>query len=116
MYRNQTTVWQKSFLEQTGAVGELIGSSRVPEFRAHWRELKRIRAPKVADELLDLGCQTGEFGSIAQADGIEPYGIELSPDYAEQAVKTWGVPGRVSAEPLSASSFFGHRFAYADRV
>ncbi len=99
LYRSETTAWQKSFQEQAGSVGELIGSSRVPEFRAHWRELTRIRAPRVGDELLDLGCQTGEFGSIAQADGVTPHGVELSADYAHQALVKWGGRSRISPNP-----------------
>lgn len=112
LYRNESVAWQKAFLEKSGSVGDAIGASRLPEFAAHWRDLKQVRAPTAGDELLDLGCQTGEFGSIAQIDGVQPYGIELSPDYAEQAAKAWGNSGCVSSEPLGAGSFAGRRFSY----
>jgi len=112
LYRNESVVWQKAFLEKIGFVGDAISGSRLPEFEAHWRDLKQVRAPVAGDELLDLGCQTGEFGSVAQADGVMPYGIELSTDYADQAGRNWGGADRVSSAPLSPQTFPGRRFAY----
>ena len=65
LYRSESADWQRSFLAQTGLAAEAIGVSRLPEFEAHWRELVRHRRPSASDTLLDLGCQTGEFGSVA---------------------------------------------------
>lgn len=111
LYRSESIEWQKAFLEK-GGVAEAIGGSRVPEFRAHWRAMTALRRAAGGDQLLDLGCQTGEFGSVAQADGVLPNGIELSPDYAQRARTAWGAASTVSSEPLGGRSFAGRRFQY----
>ena len=111
LYRNESTEWQKAFLEKGGAT-EAIGNSRLPEFRAHWGDIARVRPPRNDEELLDFGCQTGEFGSVAMHDGIVPNGIELSPDYARGAQAAWGERSTVISEPLNSSTFAGRTFQY----
>jgi 2-polyprenyl-3-methyl-5-hydroxy-6-metoxy-1,4-benzoquinol methylase len=111
LYRNESLEWQKAFMGKTG-VAEAIGSGRLPEFRAHWDEMKAQRPVGRGDTLLDLGCQTGEFGAIALADGVVPNGIELSPDYAERARVAWGPASTVLSEPLGEATFGGRRFQF----
>ncbi len=111
LYANESLEWQKAFMAQGGAT-EAIGTSRLPEFRAHWWAMKAARPATRGDTLLDLGCQTGEFGAIAMKDGVVPNGIELSPDYAQRARAAWGEASTVLSEPLGASTFDGRTFQY----
>ncbi|HTT12259.1 MAG TPA: class I SAM-dependent methyltransferase [Burkholderiaceae bacterium] len=111
LYRNESIEWQKAVLE-AGGVTELIGGSRLPEFRSHWDDITSVRAPSDGEQLLDFGCQTGEFGSVAMRDGVVPNGIELSPDYAHKAQAAWGAQSKVVSEPLDAGTFAGRAFQY----
>lgn len=67
-----------------------IAALRVPEFQRHWATLRSTRPPGAGDRLLDLGCQLGDFGSIAAADGVSPCGVELSRAYADACAQRWG--------------------------
>jgi 2-polyprenyl-3-methyl-5-hydroxy-6-metoxy-1,4-benzoquinol methylase len=111
LYRNESIEWQKAFMEK-GGVAEAIGNSRLPEFRAHWHEMKALRRVARGDALLDLGCQTGEFGTIAMADGVVPNGIELSPDYAQRARTAWGAASTVLSELLGDATLGGQTFQF----
>ena len=111
LYRNESIEWQKAFLEKGGAT-EAIAASRLPEFREHWHDLTRLRPARRDDQLLDLGCQTGEFGSIVMRDGVVPNGIELSPDYAEKARVAWSGQGTVVSQALTPEVFAGREFQY----
>ena len=88
---------------------DTILSSRMPEFARHWRAMRGHRPPTVGDRLLDLGCQTGDFGSLVAVDGVAQTGIELSREYAEKARRSWGVGAlvyeQVSDLPASEGSF-----------
>lgn len=85
---------------------------RLPEFEAHWAVLKQHRPVAAGDELLDFGCQTGEFGSVAQRDGVRPSGIELSPSYAGAARNLWGDGSVVHSGPIDGAPFAQDQFAY----
>jgi 2-polyprenyl-3-methyl-5-hydroxy-6-metoxy-1,4-benzoquinol methylase len=111
LYRSESIEWQKAFMEKSG-VAEAIGGSRLPEFRMHWSDINGIRAARKGDQLLDFGCQTGEFGSVAMRDGVVPNGIELSPDYAQRAQAAWGTQSSVISEPVNANTFAGRQFQY----
>lgn len=41
--------------------------------------LKKIKKYTSSGRLLDVGCATGEFMSVAQEDGFDVYGVEISP-------------------------------------
>ena len=111
LYRNESLEWQKAFLEKGGAT-DAIGSSRLPEFRAHWHDLTRARGARRGEQLLDFGCQTGEFGAVALEQGVVPNGVELSPDYAQRARSAWGAASTVVSEPLGETTFAGRKFHY----
>jgi 2-polyprenyl-3-methyl-5-hydroxy-6-metoxy-1,4-benzoquinol methylase len=112
LYRSESIEWQKGFLDKSGATAEPIGGSRLPEFRAHWNDIIKVRGARDGDELLDFGCQTGEFGSVAKRDGIVPNGVELSPDYAQSARLAWGPESTVVSEPLEAGTFASRKFHF----
>ena len=111
LYRSESIEWQKTFLEK-GGIAEAIGNSRLPEFQAHWADIGGVRAPRKGEQLLDFGCQTGEFGSVAMRDGVVPNGVELSPDYAQKAQAAWGTRSKVVAEPLQPGMFAERAFQY----
>ena len=89
LYASESVEWQKEF---TGASAE-IGVSRVAEFRTLARRMFDIK-PWTSEQpakILDFGCQTGEFNEVAKSiASVDPYGVELSQDYAEHAAKRWG--------------------------
>jgi SAM-dependent methyltransferase len=89
-----------------------VREARLPEFRAHWDLMKRHRRPRLGDRLLDMGCQMGDFGALAQADGVEPYGIELSEDYAARCRRRWGGSDRVHRGLLSMARYPDSHFQY----
>jgi 2-polyprenyl-3-methyl-5-hydroxy-6-metoxy-1,4-benzoquinol methylase len=111
LYRNESIEWQKAFFERGGAT-EAIGGSRMPEFREHWHDITRVRSAREGDQLLDFGCQTGEFGSVAMDDGVVPNGVELSPDYAQRAQAAWGSQSTVISEPLHTRALVDRQFQY----
>lgn len=85
---------------------------RLPEFRRNWELMKRVRPPAPEDRLLDLGAQTGDFGSVARQDGVAPNGIELSNAYAEACRKRWGPGSEVHCGPLKKAPFRKEEFQY----
>lgn len=107
-------------LESEESVAEVLGGQghddvlapRLPEFRLHWAQMKRQRPVRTGDQLLDFGCQTGEFGSLALADGVRPNGIELSMSYAATARANWGAQSLVYSGELSKAPFSDSQFAY----
>ena len=90
---------------------EDIRQLRVPEFQRHWRRLRELRPPRPGDFLLDVGCQMGDFGAIAQADGVQPCGLELSAPYAEACRVRWG-PAAIVHHGTFDTADFGRRFEY----
>ena len=90
---------------------EDIRQLRVPEFQRHWRRLRELRPPRPGDYLLDVGCQMGDFGAIAQADGVQPCGLELSAPYAEACRVRWG-PAAIVHHGTFDTADFGRRFEY----
>src|SRR5262245_31852940 len=111
VYQKESLEWQKAYMEESG-VDEAIAGSRVPEFRAHWTEITEVRTASEGEQLLDFGCQTGEFGVVAMRDGVIPNGVELSADYAQTAQAVWGASSDVVSEPLDANTFAGREFQY----
>jgi 2-polyprenyl-3-methyl-5-hydroxy-6-metoxy-1,4-benzoquinol methylase len=107
---------------ETQEVGELSADSqkaaaailalRLPEFQRHWELLKQLRPPRAGDQLLDMGCQTGDFGALALADGVQPSGIELSHAYADRCQERWGPAATVLREPAETADFGQRRFQY----
>ena len=91
---------------------EAILALRLPEFERHWRLLKELRPPQSGDQLLDMGCQTGDFGAIAQRDGVQPNGIELSEPYADQCEQRWGPAALVHRAPIARADFGDRQFQY----
>ncbi len=95
-----------------GVTHDAIVTGRLPEFERNWKVIKRYRSPTPGVRLLDIGCQTGEFGAIAQRDGVRPFGAELSPEYAATARQRWGPGSDVKAEPLTETSYDPGQFSY----
>ena len=85
---------------------------RLPEFEQHWSLLKRLRTPATGENLLDMGCQMGDFGALALADGVIPHGIELSADYAGRCKARWGSASTIHRGPLSTAEFTPEQFKY----
>jgi SAM-dependent methyltransferase len=95
-----------------GVTHEAIVAGRMPELAHNWQVMKRFRQPQAGDRLLDVGCQTGEFGLIAQRDRVQPFGAELSPEYAATAQRRWGPGSSVNTELLHDRSYTAGQFAY----
>jgi len=89
-----------------------IVALRLPEFRRHWERIKRLRAPRPGDELLDVGSQTGDFGVLAQQDGVQPHGVELSRSYADLCQQRWGRNSRIHCGPIADAPFHSGQFQY----
>jgi hypothetical protein len=85
---------------------------RIPEFQRHWTSMKKVRPPAPGDRLMDLGAQTGDFGSVAQQEGVCPNGIELSKAYADDCRKRWGPGSEVHCGPLERAPFRKEEFQY----
>lgn len=96
----------------TAKAAAAILALRLPEFRRHWQLLTRLRPPHPGDQLLDMGCQTGDFGAIALADGVQPSGIELSEAYADRCQQRWGPAAIVHRVPVESADFGARRFQY----
>ncbi len=91
---------------------EAILALRLPEFERHWKLLKHLRPFRPGEQLLDMGCQTGDFGALAQADGVQPNGIELSAAYADQCEQRWGPAALVHRAPIEGADFGTRHFHY----
>lgn len=110
LYASETV---ESVAEVTGGLShEAIVAPRLPEFRVHWADIKKYRGVRRGDQLLDIGCQTGEFGELALRDGVRPNGIELSDAYAATARKLWGDRSHVHSGTVDAAPFANGQFAY----
>jgi 2-polyprenyl-3-methyl-5-hydroxy-6-metoxy-1,4-benzoquinol methylase len=104
---------EESISEATGGLThDWMISLRLPEFEHHWREMKRQRPPRPGDQLLDLGCHTGEMGTVAARDGVGPNGIELSRQYAAHCQRTWGELSRVHCGSVFEAPFRNGEFQY----
>lgn len=95
-----------------GVTHDAIVAGRMPELEHNWQVMKRFRQPRAGDRLLDVGCQTGEFGLIAQRDGVQPFGAELSPEYAATAQRRWGPGSSVNTKLLHDRSYAAGQFSY----
>jgi 2-polyprenyl-3-methyl-5-hydroxy-6-metoxy-1,4-benzoquinol methylase len=103
----------ESTRETTGAPShDYMISLRVPEFEHHWREMKKLRPPKAGDQLLDVGCHTGEMGSLAARDGVCPNGIELSREFFAHCLRSWGPPSKVHCGSVFNAPFKRGEFQY----
>lgn len=110
LYSSESVDWQKEFLQTDSSVGE----ARMVEFRRLSKILVAAGANSGTNsskkKLLDFGCQTGEFVKIvSDIANIEPFGVEMSQDYAEHAVDLWGGGqvhvGRLEDAPFPKASF-----------
>ena len=90
-----------------------IVNLRIPEFQRHWQQIKKYRVIARGDRLIDVGCQTGEFGSIVLQDAVQPNGTELSSSYADTCRSKWGEESQVHCGSLDAAPFELHAFQYA---
>lgn len=112
IYSMETVEYVQNILTDVDVTREDLIARRKNEFRHDWDVLKRYRAPKAGDKLLDMGCQTGEFGDLAAEDGVRPNGIELSVQYAELCRKKWGPDTKVHCGPLETAEFAPGEFQY----
>lgn len=90
----------------------IILGSRLDEFKKHWSGMIKVRTPKAGERMLDIGCQTGEFGALAQKDGLQLSGLELSKSYAELCKKKWGDKEHVFCGFLSNAPFENGAYSY----
>lgn len=110
LYSSESVDWQKEFLDSDVSVG----NARIAEFRklskimiAHGEKPQGGRA-----KLLDFGCQTGEFCKLTnEIADVEPFGVEMSQDYAEHALSLWG-EGQVHVGTLDEAPFDKHSFDF----
>ena len=109
IYSRESADWAR---EVSGTDQEERIALRLPEFHHHWNRLKQVRAPRSGDQLLDVGCQTGDFGAVAQQDGVQPNGIELSESYAEVCRKRWGSTARVHCGAVNEAAYAPGQFQY----
>lgn len=112
LYSSESVDWQKEFLQTESSVGE----ARMVEFRRLSKILvdAEVGGGSGAEQkkLLDFGCQTGEFVKIvSDIAKIEPYGVEMSQDYAEHAIALWG-GGKVHVGLLEDAPFPKASFDY----
>ena len=110
LYGSETA---ESIVELTGGRShDDIVVSRLSEFQLHWDAIKGCRPVQASDQLLDFGCQTGEFGTIAARDGVRPHGVELSPSYASSAKEAWGEGSMVHSGAMRDAPFSDGQFSY----
>ncbi len=69
------------FKESSADYQKHLGKSK--KLQAFLRELKILKRHKPKGKLLDIGCATGVFLDMAQKEGFDAYGVELS-DYASK--------------------------------
>jgi len=98
--------------EASGKEHAELVAGREPEFEHHWRRLSSLRPPEEGDALIDVGCQTGDFGDLAKRSGVAPHGIELSTAYAAISRARWGDSAPVHCGPLDSAPFPPGEFAY----
>lgn len=110
IYANETV---ESAKEAGGGVDHTqMLSRRLPEFERHWARMKQFRPPRPGDQLLDVGSQTGDFGALAQQDGVQPHGVELLSSYAEFCRERWGNRSQVHWGRLTNAPFKSAEFQY----
>ena len=109
IYANETV---ESVKDIPGGDHSAIVDLRLPEFRRHWAELRRLCPPRSGDELLDVGCQTGDFGMLPMADGVTPHGVEMSRSYADTCLKRWGASSVVHCGPVATAPFMPGHFRF----
>lgn len=111
IYASETQVVGGVSSNESSAADAIL-ALRLPEFEKHWKLLRHLRQPRPGDQLLDMGCQTGDFGAIAQRDGVQPNGIELSAPYADQCERRWGPAALVHRAPVELADFGTRQFHY----
>lgn len=108
LYAKESVDWQREF---TGC-DIAVGASRITEFRHLCDLIFERRKPKSGENLLDFGCQTGEFAHIAaNKSSVIPHGVEMSSDYARVAEERWG-NNNVHVGQLTTAPFTKGQFAY----
>lgn len=85
---------------------------RASELALNWQLMKNYRSPQRGDKLLDVGSAFGDFGAIAQKDGVQPNGVELIPQAVQHSLKIWGEGSRVHVGPLEDAPFDRGEFQY----
>jgi 2-polyprenyl-3-methyl-5-hydroxy-6-metoxy-1,4-benzoquinol methylase len=85
---------------------------RTRELEEHWAIVRRLREPKALEQLLDYGSAWGAFGSLAQADGVVPNGVELQPSGVAHSRAVWGQASVVHDGSLETAPFAARSFAY----
>lgn len=108
LYSSESVDWQKEFRDSPIAAGQ----ERLEEFRLLCNLIFRMKQPTKGMKLLDFGCQTGEFCEIASKDKlVEPFGVEMSQDYADHAMRKWQ-HGFVHVGSLHTAPFCDGTFDY----
>lgn len=110
LYSSESVDWQKEFLDTDVSVGV----ARISEFKRLSKIMVTFGAKSETGrpKLLDFGCQTGEFSKIVcETAGVEPYGVEMSQDYADHALSLWG-EGSIHVGPLVDAPFAQHSFDF----
>lgn len=102
-YKNEFI--EKNNIDSKKSVHDMIVEIRTPDFIDHWNQIKSYLPPTKSSKLLDIGSQTGEFGSLVLADGVTPNGLDLSEDYVNICQSKWGTSSVVFCGHIENSPF-----------
>lgn len=88
--------------------GQEVSDMKTSTFRSYLKILKRW-IPVPCGRLLDVGCATGEWLSVAQGAGFDVYGVEISPQGVAQCRQRFGehkiLGGDLQPESFDAEFF-----------
>lgn len=95
IYADYYKAWGIEYLE------EEVSRMKRNTFTSYMNKIKKFMP---GGKMLDIGCATGEFMSVAQASGFEVYGVEVAPPGIYRCRELFGA-GRVIGGTLREGDF-----------
>jgi len=101
-------LYTREYYEAWGARGGEDSEVMAMKQATFTPRLNRVKPIRKGARILDVGCATGFFLTLVEAEGGEAHGVEISPYAAGEARKRWG--GRVREGTLVEAGYSSEYF------